>query len=217
MTAGPGILGRENTGEGMAVSSHVTLRGLLGLGDEPAVLPDSALIMIDCQNTYRHGVMQLDGAEDAVAEAARLLARARVSGVPVFHVMHDAGPGSPYDITAEIGQISSEVAPADGEPVVVKLYPSSFFQTGLDDLLGKTARRDLVLAGFMTHMCVSSTARDAFNLGYRPTIVASATATRELPVPGGMPVPAATLQTATLAGIADLFTLVVGKPDDLPG
>jgi hypothetical protein len=47
--------------------------------------------------------------------------------------------------------------------------------------------------------------------------VASATATRELPVPGGVPVPAATLQTATLAGIADLFTLVVGKPDDLPG
>jgi hypothetical protein len=160
---------------------------------------------------------RLDGAEDAFAEAACLLARARASGVPVFHVMHDAGPGSPYDITAEIGQISSEVAPADGEPVVVKHYPSSFFQTGLGDLLGKTGRPDLVLAGFMTHMCVSSTARDAFNLGYRPTIVASATATRELPVPGGVPVPAATLQTATLAGIADLFTLVVGKPDDPPG
>jgi nicotinamidase-related amidase len=200
----------------MAMSSHVTLRGLLGLGDEPAALPDSALIMIDCQNTYRRGVMQLDGAEDACAEAARLLARARARGVPVFHVMHDAGPGSPYDITAEIGQISSEVAPVGGEPVVVKHYPSSFFQTGLGDLLGKTGRPDLVLAGFMTHMCVSSTARDAFNLGYRPTIVASATATRELPVPGGVPVPATTLQTATLAGIADLFTLVVGKPDDLP-
>jgi nicotinamidase-related amidase len=69
----------------------------------------------------------------------------------------------------------------------------------------------------MTHMCVSSTARDAFNLGYRPTIVASATTTRELPVPGGAPVPATTLQTATLAGIADLFAVVAGTPDDLPG
>ena len=199
------------------VMSQVTLRGLLGLGDEPAALRDSALIMIDCQNTYRRGVMQLEGAEDAFAEAARLLARARASGIPVFHVMHDAGQGSPYDITAEIGQISSEVAPAAGEPVVVKHYPSSFFQTGLGDLLGQAGRSDLVLAGFMTHMCVSSTARDAFNLGNRPTIVASATATRELPVPGGVPVPATTLQSATLAGIADLFTLVVGKPDDLPG
>ena len=30
-------------------------------------------------------------------------------------------------------------------------------------------------------------------------------------------VPAATLQTATLAGIADLFAVVAGTPDDLPG
>ena len=30
-------------------------------------------------------------------------------------------------------------------------------------------------------------------------------------------VPASTLQTATLAGIADLFAVVVGTPDDLPG
>lgn len=200
----------------MAMSSDVTLRGLLGLGDEPAALRDSALIMIDCQNTYRRGLMQLEGAEDAFAEAARLLARARGAGIPVFHVMHDAGQGSPYDITAEIGQISGEVAPAAGESVIVKHYPSSFFQTDLGALLGQTGRSDLVLAGFMTHMCVNSTARDAFNLGYRPTIVASATATRELPVPGGVPVPAATLQAATLAGIADLFAVVVGKPDDLP-
>jgi hypothetical protein len=54
----------------------MTLRGLLGLGDGPAALQDSALIMIDCQNTYRRGVMQLEGAEDAFAEAARVLARA---------------------------------------------------------------------------------------------------------------------------------------------
>jgi hypothetical protein len=69
----------------------------------------------------------------------------------------------------------------------------------------------------MTHMCVNSTARDAFNLGYRPAVIASATATRDLPVPGGVPVPASTLQSATLAGIADLFALVIASPDDLPG
>jgi nicotinamidase-related amidase len=71
----------------------VALRGLLGLGDGPAALQDSALIMIDCQNTHRRGVMQLDGAEEAFAEAARMLARARAAGIPVFHSMHDAGQG----------------------------------------------------------------------------------------------------------------------------
>ena len=40
---------------------------------------------------------------------------------------------------------------------------------------------------------------------------------RGLPVSGGTPVPATTLQTATLAGIADLFAVVANTPDDLPG
>ena len=31
----------------------VSLRSLLGLADRPAALKDSALIMIDCQDTYR--------------------------------------------------------------------------------------------------------------------------------------------------------------------
>jgi hypothetical protein len=77
-------------------------------------------------------------------------------------------------------------------------------------------RPDLVLTGFMTHMCVNSTARDAFNLGYRPTVVASTTATRELSVPGGTPVPDATLQAATLAGFSDLFAVVAGPPEYIP-
>ena len=49
-----------------------------------------------------------------------MLARARAAGIPVFQIMHDAGQGSPYDVTAEIGQISDEVAPIAGEPVIVK-------------------------------------------------------------------------------------------------
>jgi nicotinamidase-related amidase len=188
----------------------------MGLGHEPTALRDAALVMIDCQNTYRHGVMKLEDVEPAVAEAARLLARARAAGIPVFHVMHDAGEGTPYDIRADIGQISPEVAPADGEPVIVKHYPSAFVRTDLEEQLRKAAGQDLILAGFMTHMCVSSTARNAFSLGFRPTVVAAATATRELAAPDGTAVPARTLQAASLASITDLFGVVVGTTDDIP-
>jgi len=83
-----------------------TLRDGAGIGHEPAPLAQSALVIIDCQNIYREGVMQLVGFEPALAEVARLLARARATRIPVFHIMHDAGPGTPYDIRAEIGQIS---------------------------------------------------------------------------------------------------------------
>ncbi len=51
--------------------------------------------------------------------------------------------------------------------------------------LKKLGVTDLVLAGFMTHVCVNSTARAAFNLGYRPTVVGEATATRSVPNPAG--------------------------------
>ncbi|MEV0738280.1 cysteine hydrolase family protein [Streptomyces sp. NPDC050549] len=196
--------------------ASATLRSLLGLADRPAALKDSVLIMIDCQNTYRRGVMRLEGVEDALAEAARMLSRARAADIPVVHVRHDAGEGSPYDLGADVGRISAEVAPTPGEPVVTKDHPSSFFGTDLDERLRQTGRQDLVLVGFMTHMCVNSTARDAFNLGYRPTVVAAATATRELAGADGTPVTAAELQEASLAGMADLFAVVVGKADEIP-
>ncbi len=194
----------------------LTLRRLLALADHPAPLHQSVLIMIDLQNTYRHGVMHLDGVEPAIAEAARLLARARTAHVPILHVMHDGGPGSPYDTTAKIGQISDEVAPAPGEAVIVKKYPSAFFGTDLEGRLRALERKDLVLAGFMTHMCVSATARDAFNLGLTPTVVAAATTTRTLPGPDGVPVTAGNLQSAALAALADLPAIVVGKAGDIP-
>jgi nicotinamidase-related amidase len=65
-------------------------------------------------------------------------------------------------------------------------------------------------------MCVNSTARGAFSLGYAPTVVAAATATRSLAGPDGQAVPAAALQAASLAGLADLVAVVVPGTADIP-
>jgi nicotinamidase-related amidase len=192
-----------------------TLRDLSGMPAAPASLSDSTLILIDCQNTYTRGVMELDGVAAALDEAAKLLERARSAGIPIIHIQHDSGEGSPYDIRAEIGQIADQVAPQGDEPVVVKAFPNSFVQTELDDRLKAIGASNLVLAGFMTHMCVNSTARGAFNLGYAPTVVASATATRALPAPTGV-VSSDALQTASLAAIADLFGIVVSDVAAIP-
>lgn len=67
------------------------------------------------------------------------------------------------------------------------------------------------LAGFMTHACINSTARGAFNLGYHATIVAPATATRDLPGLGGEIVPAEHVQAASLAAAGDIFAVIVTK------
>ncbi|TQM32392.1 cysteine hydrolase family protein [Nocardia bhagyanarayanae] len=193
-----------------------TLRNVIGLDDRLPRLTDATLIMIDFQNTYRRGVMAVDGAEQALAAGSRLLGAARESGRPVVHVVNDGGPGTPYDIRAEIGAISDSVAPLPGEPVVIKRFPNAFHDTDLEPTLRELgAGQELVLAGFMTHMCVSYTAQGAFNLGYTPTVVAEATATRSLPSPLGDTVPAAALQAAALTTIADLFGVVAATVDDL--
>ncbi|MGP9022731.1 isochorismatase family protein [Streptomyces sp. BR1] len=200
------------------MTSSASLRDVSGLSNELPRLADATLIMIDFQNTYRTGVMELEGAETALAAGARLLAAARAAGVPVIHIINDGGENTPYDIRAEIGAISDEVAPIEGEPVVVKQVPNAFHDTDLEKTLRELgAGTELVLAGFMTHMCITFTAEGAFYLGYRPTVVAEATATRTLATPEGAALPAAALQTAALTTISDLFGVIAPTVDDLIG
>lgn len=194
-----------------------TLRALAGLPLDPPPLAESTLILVDCQNTYTHGVMELEGVQAALDETAVLLDRARSADIPIVHIQHDDGPGSLYDITGESGAIVSRVAPRESEPVVVKNYPNSFVNTGLDQQLKSVGAQNLIIAGFMTHMCINSTARGAFNLGYAPTVVAAATATRSLPGVDGASIPAASLHAASLAALKDLFAVVVADAAAISG
>ena len=196
-------------------TASTTLRELVGIGLAPASLSESALIMIDCQNTYRKGVMQLTGVEEAILEAKKLLEKARALKIPVIHIQHDGGEGSPYDINAEIGAISDEVSPVAGELVITKNYPNSFIATDLDQQLKALGIKNIVLAGFMTHMCINSTAHGGFNLGYIVTVVASATATRPLLTANGKVLSAQEVQDGAIASTRDLYAAVVDTVDGL--
>ena len=108
-----------------------------------------------------------------------------------------------------MADIVAELAPAGSEPVVVKGLPNAFAGTNLHEVLRQSGRSTLILAGFMTHMCISATARAALDLGLRSTVVAGATATRDLPDPIGGVVPAETVHRTALAELADRFAVVV--------
>ncbi len=197
--------------------ANPTLRTLTGMDPNPAPISNSALVLIDCQQTYREGVMQLENVEAALNEVAALLRRFRKVGRPVIHIMHDAGSGTPYDINAPIGQIADIVAPLEGEPVIVKKLPSAFEQTNLDAELKRRGVDRVVYVGFMTHICVNSTTRASFNRGYGNTVVASATATRAIPNPAtGSDIPARQLQDASLSALGDMFAVVVPRADGVP-
>ncbi|MFE1023503.1 cysteine hydrolase family protein [Streptomyces sp. NPDC058818] len=193
---------------------RTTLRRLNGFDDTPAKLAESTLVLVDYQNTYTTGVMELDGWQAALDAAARLLARARQEGTKVIHVVNDGGEGTPYDIRAEIGAIHPSVAPVDGEPVVVKKAPNAFVGTDLAEHVDAAGNSDLVIAGFMTHMCVAFTAQGAFLRGNRPTVVADACATRALPV-AELELDAHQVHYSALATIADLYGVVVPSQKEI--
>lgn len=194
-----------------------TLRDLVGLSNSASPISSSALIIVDAQNTYREGIMKLEGVEAALEECQQLLRRFRAAKRPVFHIQHNAGPGTPYDISAPIGEIAEPVAPTEGEPVVVKQLPNSFANTDLDNRLKAAGVKDLIIVGFMSHMCINSTARGAFSLGYNPTVVASATATRALPSKvTGQTIDPAILNDAALAALSDLPSAVVPSVAEVP-
>ena len=185
-----------------------TLLELAGADLTPADVGDATLVLIDIQEEYRSGPIAVAGFEAAASAAARLLNKAREGGSPIVHVAHKGRAGGLFDRDAERGQIAAEVAPLPGEAVIEKGLPNAFTGTNLLALLENAGRRNIILAGFMTHMCISSTARAALDLGYRVTIQADGCATRDLPDGFGGVISAAVVHNVALAELADRFAIV---------
>src|SRR5207302_10117780 len=72
-------------------------------------------------------------------------------------------------------QIVDELAPAAGDPVIVKSRYSGFHATPLDALLRERGIRYLLMAGIASNVCVESTLRDAYFHEYWPIMVEDAT------------------------------------------
>lgn len=191
------------------MSDAKTLFELTGSSHPAAELKQATLLIIDAQNEYRNGDLRLPGVEAAAEQIHRLLAAARAAGTPVVHVQHIGVPGYLFDPEGPRGDIFAELTPLAGEALVRKPLPNSFARSELDRVLRELGREELVVVGFMTHMCVSATVRAAKDLGYRSTVVAAACATRDLPGVDGVTVDAATLHRVELAALADLFATVV--------
>jgi nicotinamidase-related amidase len=100
------------------------------------------------------------------------------------------------------------VAPADGEPVVVKDVPNAFLGTDLEQRLRSEGIDELVIAGMMTSMCVDATVRAAVDLGFEVTVVGDACAAPDLAY-GGVEVPGEQVHAAFLAALADGYADVV--------
>ncbi|MEK9967753.1 MAG: cysteine hydrolase family protein [Ferrovibrio sp.] len=194
------------------MSRPKTLLEMAGAAGIPVAWEKSTLLLIDHQNEYlADGGLPLTGIDAAVAEIGRLLTAARWHGAPIVHVRHHGRPGGAlFNPESPKADFIAGIGPQGEERVVTKGLPNSFAKTELHAVLQSLGRNELVIAGFQTHMCVSATARNAIDHGYRGVVVASACADRDLPDPTGTgTIAAAEMHRITLAALNDRFALVV--------
>lgn len=186
-----------------------TLLQMAGVPNTPPAMEDAVLLLIDAQNEYVSGALALPRAAPAVDVLASVLVKARAVGAPVVHVRHKGNPGGAFDPETDRFEIIGAVAPHDGEEIVDKKLPNAFAGTNLQAVLEATGRKKLIIGGFMTHMCVSSTTRAALDLGWSSAVISDGCATRSLPSPtGGKVVEAEMLHEASLAGLSDRFAII---------
>lgn len=184
-----------------------TIRTLTGTTPIPSLTAKkTALIVVDFQYEYFDGKMKIPDGMKALKEARKLVDFAHKTSMTVVFVRHEGPADGPlFAKGSHYADFHKDLSPANGDIVITKATPSSFVGTDLDAQLKKSGISDLIVTGLMTHMCVSSTARDAVPLGYQVIIPEDATATRDLATWDGKVINYTELQRAALAGVADVF------------
>ena len=170
----------------------------------------TALLLVDIQNDYfPGGKMELAGSIEAGQKAAQVLALFRKMRLPIFHVQHLAvNPGATFFIPGTAGaEIYRCVAPQPAEHVIEKKFPNSFRNTVLLEKLREQKIERLAVAGMMTHMCIDTTVRAAFDLGFTNILLHDACATRDQ-VFEGRTVSAADVQASFMSALGAAFAQI---------
>src|SRR5262245_11126649 len=193
----------------------MTMLQMAGATPTPATMADGILLIIDAQREYTDGLMPLTGVQPAIEALAGLLEKARRAGAPIVHVRHRTNARA-FNPSSTGYEIVAPLTPRAGEIIVDKTLPNAFAGTDLAQHLAASGRKNLIVGGFMTHMCVSATVRSATDNGYMSTIAADTVATRDLPdAIGGPTIAADAINRITLAALSDRFAWIVAKAAEI--
>src|SRR5512132_543572 len=145
-----------------------------------------ALIVVDVQNEFSpRGRRPVPNYSDALQRVIQLALEARAENRPIAWIQHHNRPEeSPAFIPGSWGaELSVGLGPKHGfgpEKLFQKDVFGAFTGTDLESWLREAGATDVLIAGFYTHMCVSTTAREALVRGFRVIIDPEATGARAL-------------------------------------
>ena len=182
-----------------------SFRQLLGVPPSTASPFDSALLIIDAQNEYAAGALKVTDAETSGKVIASLLEKYRAANGKIVHILHQTPEGAPiFTPGTTLAEEFPNLKAQHGEEVVWKMHPGSFADTNLEDILKGWGIKKLVITGYMAHVCVSTTTRQASQRGYDVLVVEDGIGDRDIPGVKGEE-----LTRVVLAELADVFATVV--------
>lgn len=140
-----------------------------------------ALLVIDMLNDFvrKDGALPVPSAEELIEPIKNTIERFRSKKLPIIYIcdshMHDDKEFHVWGRHAVKGtygaQVVDELSPDEEDVVIYKRRFSGFFGTDLDLLLRENHVDEVVLTGVLTNICVLYTGSDAYQLGYKVTVL----------------------------------------------
>jgi nicotinamidase-related amidase len=169
-----------------------------------------ALIVIDVQNEYFAGMLPITHPQGHLSRILQAMDTAAAHAIPCVVVQHTfLQPDKPFFQrgTSE-WELHPEVQARPHDLYIEKYLPGSFTGTTLEAWLRQQAIETVVIAGYMTHMCCDTTAREAVHRGFTVEFLSDATGTLPLKNAAGE-VSAEELQRAILCAQQMLLSEVM--------
>jgi nicotinamidase-related amidase len=169
-----------------------------------------ALVLIDVQKGFSDLFWGRRNNPDLESRLAELLRLWRAKGAPIYHVQHlSTEYNSPLRPERPGVAFMDFAKPIQGELVIQKNVNSAFIGTQLEKVFREAGVEELVLAGFTTDHCVSTTTRMAANLGFKVSLSSDTTATFDRTDIDGQHYSAELVHRVSLASLNKEFATVV--------
>jgi nicotinamidase-related amidase len=137
-----------------------------------------ALLVIDVQNEYFTGMLPITHPTDHLGNILRAVDGAQ-GKMPVVFVQHHFPQAEMpfFKRGSREWELHPEIARRPYDLLVEKSLPGSFTNTPIEQWLRERGVDTVAVAGYMTHMCCDTTAREAVHRGFAVEFLGDATGT----------------------------------------
>jgi nicotinamidase-related amidase len=210
--SGPGLSSRK----GVLYDSSERGIQLSGREEDLMSVSDTALLVIDAQESFRHRPYWTDRDVPAfLSNLQRLIDGAKEKGIPVVQIFHVEETGAFSAASGFIKTIQGISIQPDA--VFHKHQHSALVGSGLDVWLVQHGIRRVIVSGIRTEQCCETTTRHLSDSGYEVDFVSSATLTFAMTDRHGRAWSAEDVKARTELVLHDRFARVATVDEALAG